>query len=249
MGRPNPAIFDLRWLGSQARPGLGFVLSNLTTQSVLLQGPRVALGIVSGGQAVAIYSVYATALRLVDQIVLLFAAPLEVEVAQAYERGEDVRAYQLITVGTQLAWLACAAASMALLAFGPWVFHAWTAGRVEFGHGLMFLFVILAVVSQIGRVSAHALIGANRIYETAALMLPVALVALALGSALGNLFGAAGLVVGIIAGELAVSLLVVRAMTKWLGRDVIEFARELMRADRIPEYTRFVLRRLRAVRS
>ncbi len=67
--RPNLRSFDFRWIATQFRPGLGFMLSNLTTQSVLLQGPRVALGIVSGGQAVAIYSVYATALRLVDQIV------------------------------------------------------------------------------------------------------------------------------------------------------------------------------------
>jgi O-antigen/teichoic acid export membrane protein len=242
--RPDLRIFDLRWIGTQTKPGIGFALSNLTTQSVLLQGPRVALGIVSGGQAVAIYSVYATVLRLVDQIVLLFASPLEVEVAQSYERNELERAYQLITLGTQFAWLAFLTASAVLLITGPWLFHAWTAGRVEFTHGLMLLFILLAGSNQIGRVSAHALIGANRIYEPAALMLPVALGALAFGSALGNAFGAAGMAIGIIAGELAVSLLVVRAMTRWLHRDVSSFARDLLSTSRVPGYARLLVRRL-----
>lgn len=242
---PNLRVFDLRWLGSQTRPGFGFILSNLTTQSVLLQGPRVALGIVTGGQAVAIYSVYATALRLVDQIVLLFASPLEVEVAQNYERNELDRAYQLIVLGTQFAWFACLAASVSLLILGPWIFHAWTAGRVEFDHTLMLLFILLATVSQIGRISAHALIGANRIFDTAVLMLPAALLALAFGSALGDGYGAAGMVVGIIAGELAVSLLLIRSMTRWLRRSVRDFARDLLRVDRVPDYLRFLVRRFR----
>lgn len=243
--RPDLRIFDLRWLKSQARPSIGYMLSNLTTQSVLIQGPRVALGIVSGGQAVAIYSIYSTALRLVDQIVLLFAYPLEIEVAQNYERNELSRAYQLIVLGTQFAWTACLSASAGLLILGPWIFHAWTAGRVEFDHKLMLPFMLLAVVRQIGKVSAHALVGANRIFDTAKLMLPVALLALGIGSLLGLEFGTLGMVSGAIAGELAVSLLLIRSMTAWMQRSVADFGSDLMRFDRVPEYLRFLLRRFR----
>lgn len=93
------------------------------------------------------------------------------------------------------------------------------------------------------------MIGANRIYETAALMLPVALAALALGSVLGHAFGAPGMVVGIIAGELCVSVLLIRAVTRWLRRDIGDFARKLAQLDRIPDLIRSLAGRLKAARS
>ncbi len=226
--RLDLTILDLRWVGSQVRPGLGFLLSNFTTQSLFLQGPRVALGIVSGGQAVALYSVYATVLRLVDQVVLLVAAPLEVEVAQSLVRRELDKAYQLIRLGTQFAWISLVACSAALMLLGPWVFQMWTAGRIPFDYRLMIMFVLIACCAQIGRVSSHALIGANRIFEPAIRMTPVAIAALAIGSVASMVYGATGMAAGIILGELAASFIVVQAVAALVGRGTGQVFRELL---------------------
>jgi O-antigen/teichoic acid export membrane protein len=110
---------DGAWIRTLAKPAIGFVLSNLSTQSILLQGPRIALGIVSGGTAVALYNVYGIVLRLADQIVRLMSAPLEVEIAQAWHQGQRARAYRLIVVGTQLSVYSLVACGLALLLAGP----------------------------------------------------------------------------------------------------------------------------------
>jgi len=226
--RPDFRVFDLQWIASQIRPGFGFVLSNFTSQSLFLQGPRVALGIVSGGHAVAIYSVYGTALRLVDQVVLLVAAPLEVEVAQSLVRRELDKAYRLIRLGTQFAWMSLIACSAALMLLGPWVFHVWTADRIAFDHTLMVLFVLIGCSAQIGRVSSHALIGANRTYDAAIRMTPVAIAALAIGSIASLSFGVAGMGAAILVGELAASIIVIQAVAALVGRPTWHVLRDLL---------------------
>lgn len=229
--RLSLGTFDLQWLRGQIKPGIGFGLSNLTTQSVLLQGPRVILSAIAGGQAVAIYSVYTTITRLLDQTVLLFAQPLEIEVAQCSERGELKRAYQLITFGTQFAWFSFAAIAAVLMIFGPLIFGLWTGGRIGFSRDLMALFLGVSAAAQVGRISAHALIGTNRMYGPAALMLPAALLSLGIGSLLAVPFGVPGMVVGAILGELAVSLIAIRAMAGWLGESGTGFLRDLFRFE------------------
>ena len=243
--RLSLGTFDRRWLKAQVKPGIGFGLSNLTTQSVLLQGPRVVLGSLLGGQAVAIYSVYATITRLLDQAVLLFAAPLEVEVAQCSERGELKRAYQLITFGTQFAWFSFAATAAVLMIFGPLIFHVWTGGRIVFSHELMALFLCVSAAAQIGRMSAHALIGSNRMYRPAAFMLPAALLALLTGSLLAVPLGVPGMVMGVVLGELAVSIIAIRAVTGWLGGSSFGFLRDLFRVQFLVKNLGLVTRRIR----
>jgi hypothetical protein len=134
--------WDSAWLKSLVRPSVGFWLSNLTTQSIMLQGPRVALGIVLGGEAVAIYSVFATVNRLTDQLVMLFSWPLQIEVAQSSQRQEFGQAYRLVTFATQVAWLLFIGAAAGLMLLGPSLFPYWTAGKIEFDHGLMALFLV-----------------------------------------------------------------------------------------------------------
>src|SRR3954463_6804595 len=56
---------DVRWLREQLRPALGFSGYNLATQGVMIQGPRLVLGAILGGPAVAVYAVYGTAMRLI----------------------------------------------------------------------------------------------------------------------------------------------------------------------------------------
>jgi hypothetical protein len=130
-----------------------------------------------------------------------------------------------------------------LLLFGPFVFQAWTAGRIPFDYGLMSLFLVMSASNQLGRISSHALVGTNRTYGPSLVMVPATLAALALGGLLAFCLGVPGMVTGGIAGELAVSVVAIRAVTAWLGRSPGGFLRDLLRLGPAVEYLRTLARR------
>lgn len=220
--------FDVAWLKTHIRPAIGFLVSNLSTQSVLVQGPRIVLAAVLGGRAVAIYSVYSTAMRLVDQLLMIVSGPLEVEVARSVGRTEADKTFRLVVLGTQFAWIAFAGVAVALMVLGPWIFAIWTRGRVEFSYSLMALVIALSGFTQIGRVSVLALISANRMYGPSFVMLAVAGAGLGLGALLAPAFGVGGVVMGSALGELASSLYAVALLARWLERPVAAFFRETL---------------------
>jgi O-antigen/teichoic acid export membrane protein len=235
---------DGAWIRTLAKPAIGFVLSNLSTQSILLQGPRIALGIVSGGTAVALYNVYGIVLRLADQIVRLMSAPLEVEIAQAWHQGQRARAYRLIVVGTQLSVYSLVACGLALLLAGPVLFPLWTAGRVSFDPGLLALFLAVALSAQLGRISTQALIGANRIFTPSLFMVPVAVATLGLGAILATPWSVSGMALGIVIGELGLSFLMLRAVQGWTGTPGASVLRELLNVRDLARMSTRVARRL-----
>lgn len=215
--------FDLAWVRSQAKPAIGFAISNLSTQGVLVQGPRVILSALMGGQAVALYAVYATAMRLMDQLLLMLALPLEIEIAHSVGRDDLPKTYWLITLGTQFSWVLFAGVASFLMLFGPVIFHFWARGRIPFEYGLMALYLVMSSCNQLGRISAHALISTNRLYGPSFLMVGFSLMAMALGGALVPPFGIAGMVLGGIFGELMNSLVVIAALCRWMGKPVSAF--------------------------
>lgn len=245
--RMDLRAWDKAWLRSLVRPSIGFWLSNLTTQNIMLQGPRVALGIILGGQAVAIYSIFATANRLVDQLVMLLASPFQIEVAQSWERRELVQAYRLVTLATQVAWLLFICSATGLMVTGPSVFPYWTAGKVSFDAGLMALFLVMAAGAQVGRISSQVLLSANRMFEPSMWMLLAGCCSLAIGALLSPAIGLPGMLIGGIAGELIISILAVRAMCRWLGKDVRTFLADLLDVSTLRRWLAVIVKRVAAL--
>jgi O-antigen/teichoic acid export membrane protein len=214
--RFNPRRFELSWLRRQVKPTLGFFLANLSTQGLLLQGPRIILGAFLGGTAVAIYAIYGTAMRLVDQLLLMIIMPLEVEIALSVGKEEPERTKRLIVLGTQASWFVFSGVAIGLMIAGPFVFNLWTHGRVEFSHALMGLYLIMAAANLFGRVSAHALIGANHLYGPSFFMIGAALFGLVVGAALIETLGIKGMVIGGVIGEIMVSMIALISVCLWL---------------------------------
>ena len=216
-------VWDTAWLKSQIKPAIGFVISNLSSQGMIVQGPRVVLSAVAGGAAVGIYAVYGTAMRLVDQLLLMVALPLEVEIARNVGNGDMSRAYRLIVGGSQFGWIVFFAVALALLGAGPFIFHLWTHGRVAYSYILMASFLAMSAGNQVGRISAHALISSNKMYGPSIVALLGCAAALATGGALAARFGLEGMAAGVIAGELFFSLVAVVAVSRWFKRPVGDF--------------------------
>lgn len=216
--RLNLRVFDRDWIAEQARPAVGFLVSSLATQGLLVQGPRVVLGILLGGTAVAVYSIYTTAMRLVDQLVLMVVMPLEVEIAHSVGANDPSRTHRLIVIGTQLSFGLFLAASAGLLIFGPVIFHTWTAGRVGFSYITMIAYLALSASNILGRVSAHALISTNRLFGPSFIMLLCSAAGLSLGALASTALGVMGMVLGCIIGEILNSLTVLHTVSKWQDR-------------------------------
>lgn len=210
--------FDRAWIRSQAKPAIGFMVSNLATAGLMIQGPRVVLGALLGGSAVALYSIYATAMKFVDQLLLTLVMPLEIEIAHASGRGDLKQIHRLIVFGTHIAWALFLCVTAGLLLFGPIVFRIWTTGRIEFNYGLMALFMCLSAANLQGRVSLHALISTNRLYGVSFLILIYATISIGLGALLTRLMGIDGMVLGGIGGEVINSAVVIVAVSYWLNK-------------------------------
>ena len=213
----RPQMFDIEWIRRLARPTLGFGLTNLATQGVMLLGPRLLLAAISGGAAVAVYSLYGTMLRLVDQCVLVFLYPLEVELAHSIGHGEPGRTARLIGSGAHASWLVFAVVGTGLGIVGPVLVPLWSHDRIGFDAGFFALTLAMFAANQFGRVCKHALTAGNRLYGPAFWVLGWALLSLALGAAFACLIGVSGMFFAGILAELGVSIIAVVAVTRWLG--------------------------------
>jgi O-antigen/teichoic acid export membrane protein len=210
-------VVDLHLLRVQLRPALGFSCYNIATQGVLVLGPRLVLGALMGGSAVAIYAVYATAMRLVDQVFLTLMAPLGVEVSRASGAGDKPQVVRLIALLVQLSTFLFLGVALSLMALGPVVFDWWTHGRVVFQHQLMGLYLCMSAVSLPGRIAAQVLISVNAMRRIALLVLAIALSSLALGAVLVPKLDISGVLAGPICGELAISILLWICLARWLA--------------------------------
>jgi hypothetical protein len=213
----RPHKLDLGWMIKQLQPTLGYVLYSFSMQGVSLLGPRVLLSIVSGASSVAVYALYGTMMRVVDQLIWIFIMPFEVEMARSVGIGDKNRAINLIRVGSQSAWVVFGIVSLAIAAIAPLVFPVWTHYQIPFDYRILALACAMFGCSHIGKVSAHALIATNRMYGPSFFVLAWCVGALLIGLLLSIRTGAEGMFVGGIIGELGTSLIVIYAVTKWLG--------------------------------
>ncbi|QIO98796.1 lipopolysaccharide biosynthesis protein [Bradyrhizobium symbiodeficiens] len=220
-------VMDGRFFRDQLKPALGFACFNLATQGVLVQGPRLVLGTLMGGPAVAVYAVYATAMRLVDQLFFMLMAPVGVEISHAAGRGEPQQVVRLTAVIVQLSTLVLIAVTSFLMVLGPVIFDWWTHSRVAFHHPLMALFLVMSAASLPGRIAAQVLISVNAMRIVSVLVLAVSLASLVLGSALVPNFKIYGMLIGPICGEVAIAVVLWICLNRWLGLPLSGIAREV----------------------
>ena len=202
---------------NQLRPTLGFVFYNFSMQGIMLLGPRVLLSTVSGAGEVAVYALYGTMMRVVDQLVWMFIAPFEVEMARSAGKGDSNSAIKLIRVGSQSAWIVFGIVSLAIATIAPLVFPVWTRHQIPFSYWLLALACVMFGCSHFGKISAHALIATNRMYGPSFMIFASSVLSLAIGLLLSVGRGAEGMFIGSILGELGASLIAIYAVAKWLG--------------------------------
>jgi hypothetical protein len=156
-------------------------------------------------------------MRLVDQCVLSFLHPLEVEMARSVGEMNPARTARLVGAGAKASWLVFAAVCVVLGVVAPVLFPLWTHGRVGFEPRIFALACSMFAANQLGRVCNHALTAANRLYGPSFWMFGCAILSVALGSALTFALGVSGMFVGGLLAELCVSLIAMSAVSRWLS--------------------------------
>jgi O-antigen/teichoic acid export membrane protein len=222
----NLLSFDRRWITAQAKPMVGFLTQNLSTQGLLVQGPRVILGAMLGGSAVAVYAVYATTMRLMDQLLLMMVLPMEVEIANAVGHDDRDRAYSLVRIVTQFSWALFILVSSFLFFCGPLLFKFWIGRGLSFSRALMLIFLAMLAANQLGRVSTHALTSINKLYGVSFLTLACSAGGLCLGAFLTPRYAITGMAVGGIVGEFGNSLVAISSLSAFFGHTVLRFIKD-----------------------
>jgi len=225
--RLDVRVMDGRFLRDQLKPALGFACFNLATQGVLVQGPRLVLGTLMGGSAVAVYAVYATAMRLVDQLFLMLMGPVGAEISHAAGRGEEQQVVRLTAVIVQLSSLVLMAVTLFLMVMGPTIFDWWTHSRVAFDHTLMALYLVMSAMSLPGRIAAQVLISVNALRIVSVTVLAISVASLILGAALVPKLDISGVLIGPICGEVAISVVLWICLNRWFGLSFGGIAREI----------------------
>ncbi len=167
----------------------------------MVQGPRVLLSAVLGGHAVGVYAIYSSAVRLVDQLLLMLALPIGMEISRCMGAEDKACAYRLLTLGNRFSWVLFVCVAGFLLLLGPAVFQIWTRGQVIFDYRLIALFLLMSACVQTGRVSWIALVSSNRMFGPSFTTVCIAFIALAIGGGLSVPLGIAGMIIGGVVGE------------------------------------------------
>lgn len=226
--RPRAADVDVALIRTLVKPSLGAMLVHTGVSAIVVQGPRVLLSIVAGPAAVALFATHVTALRLVDQVNSLFVGPVQIETVNAVGGRRFERAVTLNVVGTQMAVGVSLAAIAALAVVGPLFFDYWTVGGVAFDHGLLVVLAAAVVASNFGRVSLSTVIGVNRVFVPALIMLPVSAAAIAFGALLARDSGVGGVALGWFLAELGIAVIAVATAARVMRGTIGGYLRRLL---------------------
>lgn len=191
-------------------PSIGTALLHLGVNFVGIQGPRIILSSVAGPAAVGIFSVYATANRVIDQVSSLMMSVLQLEFSRTSGAGETGATAQLLGVGGRINIASFLILACGLLVGGPLAFHIWTHGKVPFQYPLACAFLLATLFTQSAKVPLTYLMGANHLLRPVSAMLVAGVLGLALGAPLARAWGPLGMATGQIFSE-ALTLCVVAA--------------------------------------
>lgn len=222
---------DMSWAREFLRPTMGNFVLSVAVSAVIIQAPRVVLSIVVGPAAVAIYGVYAGAMRMMEQFTGLVISTVIMEVAREIGRKRLERVQLLVTSAIQFATTCALSVSLGLLALGPLVFEVWTRNKVAFDYRLMALFLFTGLVVQLGKVGQVYLVGSNRILRASILMFFGACLGVTVGGLLAPHWGGAGMGLGGLVGEVAITTVGIAGTAQGIRMPVWQLFAQSARID------------------
>jgi O-antigen/teichoic acid export membrane protein len=190
-----------------------------------VQGMVILVGIVLGPASAAVFSILRTMSRIVIQLLASIFAVVSPELSRAFAESDADTLRKLNRQACQAAvWLA-APVILILAVFGGDIVHVWTAGKVDTGGLLLYLFLAIAAIDSLWFTNLAVVFARNEHQRLAiyyivasALNFPIALILL-------NVWGIDGGAASLVLVELFMLVVVLRealpaahdTLGGWLG--------------------------------
>jgi O-antigen/teichoic acid export membrane protein len=188
-------------------PGLGHATMPLIN-ALQNEGTVLALGVILGPVSVAIFQTTRTAVNGARSLTGLAASAVMLEIPALVGEGRLNTVRRLLVVNTQVALAAIGGWLLLLAVFGGPIFHLWLHNGAVYSRPLVLLMMASMFPMAFADSFRALLLATNQIHKAVPLLLPAALISLAVTAAGGFLFGLNGAAFGMFAFE-SMSLLVV----------------------------------------
>jgi O-antigen/teichoic acid export membrane protein len=192
-------------------PGFGHAAMPLIN-ALQNEGMILVLAVFLGPASVAIFQTTRTAVNGAKSAMGLAATAVMVEIPFLIgdRRMDSIR--QLLIMNTQVALVAAIGWLVVLGVFGQFIFRIWLHNRTVYSPSLTLILLASIFPFAIANTYTVVLLATNKIHRAVALILPAALISLAVTAAGAYLFGLNGAATGVVTFE-TLSLLAVCAVT------------------------------------
>lgn len=220
---------DVSRVGALLRPMLGALGINLSYNGVLVQAPRLILAAVSGGAAVATYTVASQLVRVARIVVEVPSTAPMLEVASYVHQGRLDEARRLLFIFTRIAaaLALCLALGIALLG-GEVVFH-WSNKVLRPSTFLICSMAISMMPYALGLTSLEGLLALNRVAGAVKALLFIAPLFVVAAYFAAKRMGGEGVAMVLCVTEMLFAFIVIRNMCKIIGCSGKEFFGQLVR--------------------
>lgn len=230
------AAVDWRSFAKLWKPTVGNFAIGTMFQTVLIQSPRLILASVSGGRAVALFSIIWALMGVIRQSFEVLIHALSVEFAFAFGTHQKALATDLLALGTTTATGITAMACLPVIALGPWIISVATKGQIHAPHLMVaMLWGVLAIYSA-SICFVAALQSSNQSYRTFWPLVWQSAAFLVLGYLLARTAGYYGLAGALLLYQLSVTLVVIKWTTRAFDvglKDIVKEAVSLRSFERM----------------
>jgi O-antigen/teichoic acid export membrane protein len=173
-----------------------------------VQGMVVLVGVVLGPASAAVFSILRTMSRIVIQLLASIFAVVSPELSRAHAQEDASLLRNLNRQGSQAAiWLA-APIILVLAIFGGPIVHIWTAGKVDTGGLLLYLFLAVAAIDSLWFTNLAVVFARNEHQRLALYYIAASVLNFPLAFALLHVWGIDGGAASLVAVELFMLVLV-----------------------------------------
>jgi O-antigen/teichoic acid export membrane protein len=209
----NPSCVKALWT-----PGLTFLLFPLSN-SVIIQGATLLVGVVLGPAQVVVFSVMRTMTRITVQACGVIRHGVWPEMSRAFGLGDVRLARAIHRWAVKVSMMLGLAVSALLVACGPWVYEFLTHGKIAWDWTLFALLQLVALTSCVWYTSMVAQLAKNEHQGVAITNLAASLTGIVIAFIAGQKWSLYGVVGGLLVYETVMAFIVPLLAFRLLGEN------------------------------
>ena len=207
-----------------AQPAFAF-MAFPACAAISIQGMTLAIGLILGPIAVAVFNPMRTLSRVALQLTDAVKNSVWPELSAAFGRNDWILARRLHRMAFQLSMLLAIATLMLLALGGPRVFMLWTHGRLHFDAATFDILLLVVLANSAWNASSSVALSANRHERMSMFYLAFSVASIVIADVLLPRVGLCGAALALLFADLGMSLVVIRISNRLLSDPLPDFVR------------------------